>query len=65
MKPLLWILSIGALGGCLASAVMAFHGMIDDATYKMALLICSVLWFTISSARMYLPARREANPAER
>lgn len=57
MKLILWILSIAALAGCLASAIMAFYGTLDDAGYKTALLVCSVLWFTISSARIYLPVK--------
>lgn len=57
MKTVLWILSIAALAGCLVSAIMAFTGALDDAGYKTALLVCSLLWFTISSVRIYLPAR--------
>ncbi len=57
MRAILWILSILALGGCAASAVLAFTGTIDDATYKSMLLVCSVLWFAISSVRIYLPAK--------
>ena len=57
MKAILWILSIAALGGCAASAIMAFTGALDDATYKTVFLVCSVLWFAISSVRIYLPAK--------
>jgi hypothetical protein len=58
MKAMLWILSVAALGGCTVSAVMVFTGAIDEATFKNAFLVCSVLWFVISSARIYLPAKR-------
>lgn len=57
MKAIVWILSIAALGGCAVSAVMAFTGTLDDATYKSVFLVCSVLWFAISSVRIYLPAK--------
>lgn len=57
MKPLLWILSIAALGGCAASAVMVFAGAMDEASFKTTFLVCSVLWFAISSVRIYLPAK--------
>jgi hypothetical protein len=58
MKPLLWILSVAALSGCAISAVMVFTGALDEATFKSTFLVCSVLWFVISSARIYLPAKR-------
>lgn len=58
MKPLLWILSLAALGGCAASAVMVFTGALDEATFKSSLLICSLGWFVISAVRIYLPAKR-------
>lgn len=58
MKAILWILSVAALGGCAASAVMVFTGALDEATFQNAFLVCSVLWFVISSVRIYLPAKR-------
>lgn len=58
MKLALWILSLAALGGCAVSAGMVFTGALDEATFKSTFLVCSVLWFVISSARIYLPAKR-------
>ena len=58
MRTALWILSVAALAGCLVAPILAFTGRLDDAGYKTALLVCSLLWFTISSVRIYLPAKR-------
>ncbi len=57
MKVMLWLLSIAALSGCALSAVLVFTGGLEEGTFKSAFLICSVLWFAISSVRIYLPAK--------
>lgn len=57
MKTLLLVLSLAALVGCIAMPVMVFTGSLDEETYKSAFLVCSILWFAISSVRIYLPAK--------
>jgi hypothetical protein len=52
-------LALFSLAVCLGLAVLIFLGRVSDATYKMAFLAASVLWFVFSILR----GKRVQNPA--
>lgn len=55
MKVALMIASVGALLGCLVSAVMVFAGSMDEQAFKAVFLGCSLAWFILSALRIYRP----------
>ena len=50
MKALLGLLSILALGLCLASPVLYFLGIVSRQAFRTAFLLSSIAWFVLAAS---------------